>query len=42
MLAAEHVHTATATGKVYHLLPSDFTWRDADTLALYAVVATQQ
>ena len=42
VLAAEHVHTATASGEVDHLLPSHFAWRHAHTLTLYTVVAAQQ
>ena len=39
MLSAEHVDTAAATGEVEHLLPRHLTRTDADTFALYAVVA---
>ena len=42
MLAAEHVDTAATTREVDHLLPGDFAGRHTDTLALDAVIATQQ
>ena len=42
MLTAEHVHAATSTGEVNHLLPGDLAWRHAHALTLDAVVAAQQ
>ena len=38
MLATEHIHTATAMGEVYHLLPRHLTWRYAYSLLLDAIV----
>ena len=40
MLATEHIDTASTTGEINHLLPSDLTRRYADSLALNAVIAT--
>ena len=42
MLAAEHIDTASATGEVDHLLPSDLTGRHTDTLALDTMIAPQE
>jgi hypothetical protein len=42
VLAAEHVDTAAAKGKVHHLLPCYLTGRYTYTFALYAVVAAKQ
>ena len=42
VLTAEHVAAATPTREVDHLLPRDLTGRQADALALDAVVASQQ
>ncbi len=42
MLPTEHVDATTALREVYHLLPSDLTGRNADTLALYAMIGSQQ
>ena len=42
VLTAEHIHTTTATREVDHLLPRDFARRHTDTLALDAMITTQQ
>ena len=42
MLSAEHVHAASTTGKVEHLLPRDLARADADALTLDAMVAAEQ
>ena len=42
VLTAEHVHATAATGEVKHLLPRHFAGAHADTLTLYAVVATEE
>ena len=42
VLTAEHIHAASATGEVDHLLPGDLARTDADTLTLDAVIAAQQ
>ena len=42
MLAAEHVHASPTLGEVYHLLPSDFAWGNADPFTFDAVIATQE
>jgi hypothetical protein len=42
MLAAEHVNSTAAMGKVYHLLPCHLAWRNAYTFALYTMIATKK
>ena len=42
MLAAEHVHSSATTGEVNHLLPCNLSWRYTHTLALNAVVGTEE
>jgi hypothetical protein len=42
MLTAKHIDTASATGKIDHLLPCDFTGRHTDSLTLYTMIASQQ
>ena len=42
MLTAEHVDASPTPGEVDHLLPSDFAWRDADSLTFDAMIASQK
>ena len=42
MLAAKHIHTASAAREIDHLLPGDITWTHADSFPLNAVVATEE
>ena len=42
MLAAKHVDTAAATGKVYHLLPCNIAWRHAYILAFNAMITAKK
>lgn len=42
MLAAKHVDTAAATGKVYHLLPCNIARRHAYVLAFNAMVTAEK
>lgn len=42
MLAAKHVDTAAATGKVYHLLPCNIARRHAYVLAFNAMITAKR